>query len=911
MKKMLWSAFAVLFSATVCANGLEWQLNEGAHNLRFTAEVPKGRAVSLFLDAEARGETVYRIVFSQDAKVRDAIARDDNTNRDRFAIDDEWRSRAVVKVKKGNGRWFLDATLPFGAIPNVGSSAKKWGVRVSLDEKVSNPKSYERRSFPKFDRDAYSLEIADVESRVQKVGGVPCVCVTLPIFNPGKAPSDLKVTGMMNVSGKPASVSVALKTVKRRVASAELAVPCGINPVGTRSRIRLDLLTSDGILLREIVSEVETGYCPVSIRMVAPCYRDCIFDTMKLKKISGEVVLEEGVGKPLSVTLTGPGTKDVFRIASAGVTNRFSFAFPGKAKGEYFIRAGKAEKRIRNLPYRKGEVWIDSQKVIHRDGKKIFPYGWFSETFGRMYPGVNVAQSYYTWMRSFDEIDTLADEAEASGCGLIIPPTQRCTNIPFEKLFGAEAARKGFYSDGLGNERREALFAFAKRAAVKNGFFAYYLQDEPEGRNLSPSFFREMKRILEEVDPYHPTMIVNYTVDGIKRFADSADILCPDTYPVYIVGGRILGKLSNTYKWAAAAAQYGTAAMFAPQAFDWDYKTSSGKITRGPTYLELRAQSLLSIAGDARGLLLYSRFSMNTPSEHLRMGGEFLAREIIESEEFFLSPSQPVDVAVLSGKGEVAAVVKRFGKEMLLIAVNMSGRKVRASFSAKGLPERLYVGGETAGTKVSGGTFADDFGPLEAKVYHSKPKKFSPADSMREIEAAEAARRKPGNIALAPKFLTWVELKSLAKGELEVGFPKFTATTSKNGSPRVDVPYAYFLQDGFADVEPYLPYHGWSPDNKDPDPAVKIEFDGVKRFSRIVVTCCRGESGKYAVSSATVKADGRIIADMKRGADGRMTAVFAPIESEAVTVHVKGYHLEGKAKTWIKRTPWISEIEVY
>ena len=115
MKKMLWSAFAVLFSATVCANGLEWQLNEGAHNLRFTAEVPKGRDVSLFLDAEARGETVYRIVFSQDAKVRDVIARDDNTNRDRFAIDDEWRSRAVVKVKKGNGRWFLDATLPFGA----------------------------------------------------------------------------------------------------------------------------------------------------------------------------------------------------------------------------------------------------------------------------------------------------------------------------------------------------------------------------------------------------------------------------------------------------------------------------------------------------------------------------------------------------------------------------------------------------------------------------------------------------------------------------------------------------------------------------------------------------------------------------------------------------------------------------
>jgi hypothetical protein len=351
--------------------------------------------------------------------------------------------------------------------------------------------------------------------------------------------------------------------------------------------------------------------------------------------------------------------------------------------------------------------------------------------------------------------------------------------------------------------------------------------------------------------------------------------------------------------------------MFAPQAFDWDYKTSSGKITRGPTYLELRAQSLLAIAGDARGLLLYSRFSMNTPSEHLRMGGEFLAREIIESQELFLAPSQPVDVAVLSGKGEVAAAIKRSGKEMLLIAVNMSGRKVRASFSAKGLPERLYVGGEAGGVKVSGGTFAVDLSPLEAKVFHAKPKKFSPSEASREIEAAEAARRKPGNIALAPKFLTWVELKRLAKGELDVGFPRFTATTSKEGSPRMDLPYAYFLQDGFADVEPYLPYHGWTPDNKDSAPAVKIEFGGKKRFSRIIIACCRDKSGKYAVSSATVEANGRTVAEMKRGDDGRMTAEFAPTESDAVTIRVKGRHLEGKTKTWTKRVPWISEIEVY
>ena len=814
------TAMLVAVAGTLRADDVEWSLEDAAHELRFKAELPAKRSVALLLDAEGLGTTVYRLVFSSAAKVRDDIARDDNTNRDRFVLDETWRSCAKVKVEKDAGKWRLDASIPFSAFPDVGASAEEWGVRVALDERVSRPGEYAKRRFSRFDRKAY---------------------------------------------------------------------PAVITPGGA----------------------LKAASAPVTIRMIAPCYRDSVFETMKLKTLVGEVVLTEGMGRPLSVTLSGPGTKEVFRIASADVTNRFSFAFSGRAKGEYLIRAGKVEKRIRNLPYRKGEVWIDSNKVIHRDGKKIFPYGWFSETFGRMYPGVNVAQSYYTWMRSLDDLDALTDEAEANGCGLIIPPMQRCTKIPYEKLFGVKAARQGFDADGLGDERRAALTAFAKRAAVKNGFFAYYLQDEPEGRNLSPAFFREMKRILEEVDPYHPTMMVNYTVDGIRRFADTADILCPDTYPVYIVGGRIIGKLSNTYKWAAAAAQYGTSAMFAPQAFDWDYKTSSGKITRGPTYLELRAQSLLAVAGDARGLLLYSRFSMNTPSEHLRMGGEFLAREIIESQELFLAPSQPVDVAVLSGRGEVAAAIKRSGKEMLLIAVNMSGRKVRASFSAKGLPERLYVGGEAGGVKVSGGTFAVDLSPLEAKVFHAKPKKFSPSEASREIEAAEVARRKTGNIALAPKFLTWVELKRLAKGELDVGFPRFTATTSKEGSPRMDLPYAYFLQDGFADVEPYLPYHGWTPDNKDSAPAVKIEFGGKKRFSRIIIACCRDKFGKYAVSSATVEANGRTVAEMKRGDDGRMTAEFAPTESDAVTIRVKGRHLEGKTKTWTKRVPWISEIEVY
>ena len=814
------TAMLVAVAGTLRADDVEWSLEDAAHELRFKAEIPAKQSVALFLDAEGLGTTVYRLVFSSDAKVRDDIARDDNTNRDRFVLDETWRSCAKVKVEKDAGKWRLDASIPFSAFPDVGASAEEWGVRVALDERVSRPGEYAKRRFSRLDRKAYPAVIA------------------------------------------PAG---ALKAASE----------------------------------------------PVTIRMIAPCYRDSVFETMKLKTLVGEVVLTEGIGSALAVTLSGPGTEEVYRIASAAATNRFSFAFADRAKGDYFIRAGKAEKRIRNLPYRSGEIWIDSNKVIYRDGKKIFPFGWFSETYGRMYPGVNIAQTYNVWMRSLDELDALANEAEANGCGLIVSPMQRCSKTPYEKLFGTEAARKAFDADGLGGERREALEAFARRATDKAGFFAYYLRDEPEGKALSPVFFREAKRILEEVDPYHPTMIVNYTVNGIRQYAQSADILCPDTYPVYTVGGPVVGKFVKTYQWASTAARCAAAAMFAPQAFDWDYKVSAGKITRGPTYLELRAQSLLAIAGDARGLLLYSRFSSNTPSEHLRRGGEFLAAEILESQDLFLAPSIAVDVKTKSGKGEIVAAVKQEGAATMLIAVNTAYRKVKAEFSAKELPDRLYIGGKSEGIRVAGGKFADEFGPYEAKVYHCSAKRFSPAAASREIEAAEAARRKPGNIALAPKFLTWVEMKRLARGESDGGFPRITASSSKEGSPKLSLPYAYFLQDGIADIEPYLPYHGWTPDIKDRSPSLKIEFGGKKRFSRLIMTCCRTKAGEYAVSSATVEADGRKIAELSRGDDGRMRAGFEPVEADSLTIRVNGRNLDGKIKTWTKRTPWLSEIEVY
>jgi len=913
--KNLLFAIPALLAASVSstfADGREaWTLDHDAHSLVFKGEIQDSGDVALLLDPEGLGTTVYRLVFSSDGKVRSDIARDDNTNRDRFIFDDSWRSHAKVSVEKTGGACRLSAEIPFGAFPRVASSAKKWGVMVSRDGKVSRPKEYERREFSRLDRKVYESELLDFDFKVRKAEKGLCACVSVPVRTSGY-PRKFTVKSRLETSSGASDCDASVEVKTKRPVTVELSLSCGMESVGSSAKLAMGLYSDDGLLLGETCRDVAIEYSPVTIRMTAPYYRDCVFESMKLKRLEGEVVIDDGTGKPLEIELSGPGTKDMVKIASASATNKFSFAFVGKPKGEYSIKARGVSKRIRNLPFHPGEVWIDANRVVHREGEKMFPFGWYSETFDRMYKGVNIAQSYNNYMRDFSVFEALADEAEANGCGLIIFPMQDFMRAgpKKRKLFSNETARRPFNADGFGEERRKALIRFAEKAKAKKGFFAYYLQDEPEGRDLSPAFFKEAKKILEEVDPYHPTVIVNFTVDGIRRFADSCDILCPDTYPVYIVGGPIVGKFANTYNWCRAASTYGTTSMFSPQAFDWDYKVDQRKVTRGPTYLELRTQSLIALAADVRGLMLYSRYSMNTPSEHLRLGPEFLIREILETKDLFLSPSVPVEVEASPSSCQVVAALKQNGGESLLIAVNFAYKKAEVSFNSRLLPATLYAGGEKTAMRVSGGKFKDVLGPYESKVYHSVRRDFSPAAAAKEIEAAEAARRKPGNLALAKRFLTWLELKRLGKGELDAGYPKISATSTLEFNPK-GIPRTYFLQDGFADERPYVAYHGWAPAAKDSAPALTVDFGGKTSVRKVVLTCCRSRDGMYQVESGTIEAGGAKLADFVRGADGRVVVEFPPTEVESLVIRLRGANAPFSHLAVMNSTPWLSEVEVY
>ena len=86
--------------------------------------------------------------------------------------------------------------------------------------------------------------------------------------------------------------------------------------------VAVEALGKDGTVLAQKWADVRVEYEPVRIRFTEPCYKDCVFDTMKLTKVAGYVVLEETAGAPLKIRLTGPETDETREIAASAKTVR-------------------------------------------------------------------------------------------------------------------------------------------------------------------------------------------------------------------------------------------------------------------------------------------------------------------------------------------------------------------------------------------------------------------------------------------------------------------------------------------------------------------------------------------------------------------------------------------------------------
>ena len=344
-------------------------------------------------------------------------------------------------------------------------------------------------------------------------------------------------------------------------------------------------------------------------------------------------------------------------------------------------------------------VRFDEKNRTIVDGKTFFPIGMYAAALTPenidvlVSGGFNCVMPYHTYRLDVAVLDKCAEK------GLMVMPNIKDT------LFGERHS----WSDVVDPQTGDALVAEqVSRLKDHPAVLAWYSCDESEV-SLVPSL-RERQRLLEELDPQHPTWMVLYQAPIIRRYMGAFDAIGTDPYPVTDLGQYPNRKdgIKRVTDWTRQTHDgvfFGNRPIWqVPQCFDWAIikKTEAERLaapSRAPTHTEVRNMAWQCLAGGANGLVFYAYHELEkmvkrTPMEKSFGAVSKVAKEIRQYERFFLGDETHM---LDTGNGDVVARQWRLGGERLIAVVNATDKPQNAkvegdSFALKPLEVVLKTG---------------------------------------------------------------------------------------------------------------------------------------------------------------------------------------------------------------------------
>ena len=327
----------------------------------------------------------------------------------------------------------------------------------------------------------------------------------------------------------------------------------------------------------------------------------------------------------------------------------------------------------------KRRVWIDAKRRTIVDGRPFFPLGiYLSEItdrggqFGNFLTGpFNCAMPYVAPGRE------QLDRCRAAGIEVIYPihtawSWSSSKNKPKGIVTDADADR---YVERTVNE-------FKDHPAL----LAWYCNDERPLSRIRHLTARQ--RLLERIDPGHPTWTVLYQYGEVRGYYDSFDVIGTDPYPVP------QASIGNVTLWTRTTDEevMGLKPMWqVPQAFDWHWHRRNFRRGmaehRFPTREEFMSMSWQPIAVGVKGLIWYdfNWFVKDIPKEEYETTLAYFRQtvsDIARYSDVFLSV-EPVEQPTTSAKG-VTTRSWRVGEKRYLLAVNTQTSPVQAEVSPGG-----------------------------------------------------------------------------------------------------------------------------------------------------------------------------------------------------------------------------------
>ena len=834
-------------------------------------------SIEINLVPDAKILSFYKVIADVNGGSQDLFGQDDNTDRGIYLFNADWRSSARVRSRKEKDKWTVEAAIPFGSINFSPAVSDQWRINIGRNRwtvkpvELSSwsylpernhviPKAFNKVTVQGFSPAVYQYDIENFKSEILHDQGKQSCRVSANIHNNTKSFRIFRQTASLTdlKTGKVYSSRNTIRLQANTYQPFAMTIPAVPNG---EYLFRWELASNrkEPVLLKQLIRKVTLEYIPLKVTLKKPPYRNNLYYTMPDKTIEAEIVLSEFRGIPLVAELTGNGVREIRKIAKSSGRDIVKFDGGKLADGRYTLtvsgeKAGRkltASVKIRKLPYRKGEVWLDSRGVTYVDGKLFMPFGWYA-THGPRFPYYN---SFVTTAR-FKNLDSAIRMVSSNyrEYGL------RSLIIPFQDLGGYSDWRWVIFKDpetrkkSLTPEQRKKIIEFVSEIGKQEGLMGYYMADEPECRDNNPVWYEEACDLIAELDPYHPCFMLNWGIDGIRKYYKGCDILLPDCYPQYFEDGSTGQPRWRPSDYAKVSTSLRPAWQM-PLASCWPDLSRDGKL-RGiaPTYDDLRSQVFQAVIHNVKGFNFYAWFDSQRFTSII-LGPPEIGRVLAEAKEYLLENTvkDGVTVKTAPNHAQFQAGLKIHKGKLCLIAVNTAMQKIKADFQLKNrFGGMLYREGGKIAKSVKNGAFSDVFEPNETRIYFSDQAlagKLTPAaDTRLAIEKFRAARKKPGNLIGQGEMFAADYTRYGEKGKLAPGVPKIKASsdaryymTQKTGS-------LYYLIDGL--TEPNRVEYSWKPLPSDKKPWLEFKLSSAAplKLVKLYTPCGNLKSGKVIVN---------------------------------------------------------------
>lgn len=695
--------------------------------------------------------------------------------------------QTAAKIDVEARKWTVEVAIPFGGLNLYEDAGPDWSWNVTRERHAGGalelsswsplkgnfhaPKLFGTLKGIDVDFRRFALPVSDVTSVVSRAGsGVNTVAISAQVGNDSGAERRLIASAGLfgkqegTVRTEPFTVPAGGKVT---ISLTELKVRSSLPGASFVIELRDE---ETGKIVKSMVKRLEADYRPVTLSVLQPCYRDSIYATEDISEIIFRVALAPDVEREaasLLLSLKAEGGETVISrtvpVAAADEPLRLPAA--DLAVGRYSLAVevrdaagtalNSAERTINKLPPPDSgnEVRIDEHGNILVNGEPWIGIGWYG---------------------SVPVEDPRADVVALQNLNIPVvvrPPETKSISEPFDRngIYSVVSVENGrlYYSFDLwrqserekGERIQQELKELPAPSEMTEGYLrqlidcvrgepgllGYYIADEPEIHNTRSDYLENMYRLIADIDPYHPVIVTNDTLDGIVTHGyRCSDILSPDPY------SSNLDYVPNFMKRCREVLRPGQTIMLTPWHSSSQTHTTADYGTAPPyPYRVMRNQMLVALTFGARGWTGYtSPFFM--PEIELRYGLPPIWREIRFLEPALAAPA-PAEPLQIETEGELASWIRSTGGHVYLVVVNHKPGDRSATIShplLNGLSS-LLVMSEGRSVAVAEGKFTDRFAEGDAHIYTTDPAAadFTPTA---EVEQ-ELARRKresiqPGNL---------------------------------------------------------------------------------------------------------------------------------------------------------------------